>query len=97
MTYTIRWKDCQKSDAVASHLEMKIAKFEDFKFIIPEIKAEIAHYPKQGRFATRINVPVKGKSTLRAEGIAEDVLTSINFAVEKIIDQLRRVKTSYEK
>jgi ribosome-associated translation inhibitor RaiA len=76
---------------------MKIAKFEDFKFIIPEVKAEIVHYPKQGKFATIVNVPVKGKRTLRAEGIADDVLTSINLVTEKILDQLRRVKTSYEK
>jgi ribosomal subunit interface protein len=76
---------------------MKIAKFEDFKFVIPEVKAEIVSYPKQGRFAVRVNVPVKGKSTLRGEGIAEDVLTAINLVTEKILDQLRRVKTGYER
>jgi hypothetical protein len=39
MTYTIRWKDCTKSAAVASHLESKIARFEDFRFVMPEVKA----------------------------------------------------------
>jgi ribosome-associated translation inhibitor RaiA len=34
---------------------------------------------------------------LRAEANAHDVLTSINEAVDRIIDQLRRVKTKYEK
>ncbi|MDR1235145.1 MAG: ribosome-associated translation inhibitor RaiA [Mycoplasmataceae bacterium] len=97
MTYTIRWKDCQKSNAVASHFESKIARFEDFRFIIPEVKAEIVYYPKNQSFTTRINLQVIKKGMLRAEANAHDVLTSINEAVDRIIDQLRRVKTKYEK
>ena len=30
MNYTIRWKDCDKSDAVTKYFEEKIAKFFDF-------------------------------------------------------------------
>ncbi|MDR3257243.1 MAG: ribosome-associated translation inhibitor RaiA [Mycoplasmataceae bacterium] len=97
MTYTIRWKDCTKSAAVASHLESKIARFEDFRFVMPEVKAEIAYYAKNQSYTTRINVSVVKKGTLRAEANAHDVLTSINNAADKIVDQLRRVKTQYEK
>ncbi|MDR0739350.1 MAG: ribosome-associated translation inhibitor RaiA [Mycoplasmataceae bacterium] len=96
MTYTIRWKDCQKSNAVTSHFESKIARFEDFRFILPEVKAEIVYYPKNQSFTTRINLKVVKKGTIRAEANAHDVLTSINEAVDRIIDQLRRVKTQYE-
>lgn len=96
MNYTIRWKDCSKSDAVASHLEMKISKFQDFEFVIPNIKAEIVYYKKKGTFSVNLNVPVVHKTTLRAEANSSDVLTSINLATEKILDQLRRVKTRYE-
>lgn len=97
MNYTIRWKDCEKSDAVASHLENKIASFDDFRFVMPEVKAEIVFYPKDRSFTTRINVRVIKKGTIRAEANAHDVLTSINEVVDKIVDQLRRVKTRYEK
>ena len=96
MNYTIRWKDCSKSNAVASHLEMKVSKFLDFEFVIPNVKAEIVYYKKKGVFAVSLNVPVVHRTTLRAEANSPDVLTSINLATEKILDQLRRVKTRYE-
>lgn len=96
MNYTIRWKDCSKSSAVASHLEMKITKFLDFEFVVPNVKAEIIYYKKKGMFAVNLNVPVVHRTTLRAEATSEDVLTSINLVTEKILDQLRRVKTRYE-
>lgn len=96
MNYTIRWKDCSKSTAVASHLEMKISKFLDFEFVIPNVKAEIVYFKKKGNFNVNLNVPVVHKTTLRAEASSPDVLTCINLATEKILDQLRRVKTRYE-
>jgi ribosomal subunit interface protein len=64
---------------------------------MPEVKAEIVFYPKDRSFTTRINVRVIKKGTIRAEANAHDVLTSINEVVDKIVDQLRRVKTRYEK
>jgi ribosomal subunit interface protein len=64
---------------------------------MPDIKAEIVHYPKRHVFATRLNLQVKNRGIIRAEAKADDILTAINLAVEKIADQLRRVKTRYEK
>jgi ribosome-associated translation inhibitor RaiA len=64
---------------------------------MPDVKAEIAYYPKNRSFTTRLNVQVAKKGTIRAEANANDVLTSINEVVDRIIDQLRRVKTQYEK
>jgi ribosome-associated translation inhibitor RaiA len=64
---------------------------------MPDVKAEIVFYDKQQSFTTRLNVQVKGKGILNAEGRANDVLTSINLATDKILDRLRRVKTRYEK
>jgi ribosome-associated translation inhibitor RaiA len=81
---------------VASHLEMKISSFLDFKFVVPIVKAEIAFYRKRGEFTVTLNVPVVYKTTLRAEATSNDVLTSINLVTDKILDQLRRVKTVSE-
>ncbi|GHU48347.1 hypothetical protein FACS1894218_4990 [Bacilli bacterium] len=76
---------------------MKIAKFEDFNFVQPHVKAEIAYFPKNQSYTTKLNIAVVRKGTLRAEANAHDVLTSVNDAVDKIIDQLRRVKTQFGK
>jgi ribosome-associated translation inhibitor RaiA len=76
---------------------MKISKFEDFNFVQPNVKAEIAYFPKNQSYTTKLNVQVVRKGTLRGEANAHDVLTSINNAADKIIDQLRRVKTQFGK
>jgi ribosomal subunit interface protein len=75
---------------------MKFSKFEDFIFVMPNMKAEITYYPKNQSYTTSVNVQTKGKGILRAESNAQDILTSINTVTEKMLDQLRRVKTSYE-
>jgi ribosomal subunit interface protein len=82
---------------VASHLQDKISAFEAFNFVMPNVKAEIVFYNKEKSFTTRLNIQVVHKGTIRSEAHADDVLTSINKAVDKILDQLRRVKTTYEK
>jgi ribosome-associated translation inhibitor RaiA len=64
---------------------------------MPEVKAEIVYYTKNQSFTTRMNVKVIKRGTIRAEANAHDVLTSINEVVDRIVDQLRRVKTKYEK
>ena len=98
MTYTIRWKDCKQSDAVESFVAEKIARFADLNFVKDEtqVKVEIVYYAKNKEYKTRINLPIPKKGTLRGEASDNDVLTSINKCVDKIIDQCRRVKTQYQ-
>jgi ribosomal subunit interface protein len=76
---------------------MKLNRFDEYNSIMPNVKAEIVHYPKQQMYATRLNFQVKNKGIIRAEAKADDVLKSINLAVEKIADQLHRIKTRYQK
>lgn len=96
MNFTVRWKDCKKSDAVLSHLQEKMDGFEVFHFVQPEAKAEIVFYEKQKKYTARMNVSVKTKGVIRAEANEYDVLTAINNCAEKITDQLRRVKTQFK-
>lgn len=96
MNVSIRWKDCDKSDAVAAHLQNKVDGFSTFKFVMPNAKAEIVYYPKQQSFTIRINVQVVKKGTLRAEAKANDILTAINECADKITEQLRKIKDRYD-
>jgi ribosome-associated translation inhibitor RaiA len=75
---------------------MKVSKFSDFEFVLPNVKAEVSYFRKKNTFTVTLNVPVVHRSTLRAEASSNDCLTCVNMAVEKIIDQCRRIKTAYE-
>ena len=96
MNFTIRWKDCRKSDAIANHLQNKMDNFQDFHFVEDDGKVEIVYYAKQNKYTCRMNVHVKTKGIIRAEANAYDVITSINDCANKITDQLRRVKTQFK-
>lgn len=96
MNFTVRWKDCTKSDAILAHLQEKMDGFEVFHFVLPEAKAEIVYYAKQNKFTARMNVSVKTKGVIRAEANEYDVITAINSCADKIADQLRRVKTQFK-
>ena len=96
MNYTIRWKDCAKSNSVENYLEEKISKFYDFNFVQDNIKIEIVFYQKTKEYTVRINVVTPIKGVIRAENKSHDVLTSINKTCNKITDQLRRVKTQFQ-
>lgn len=96
MNYSIRWKDCKKSEAVENYLQEKISKFYDFNFVQDNIKIEIVFYQKTKDYTVRINVVIPIKGVVRAEDKSRDVLTSINNCCNKILDQLRRAKTQFQ-
>ena len=58
MNYSVRWKDCHKSDAVENYLQEKMSKFFDFNFVQDNLKAEIVFYPKTKEYTVRINISV---------------------------------------
>lgn len=91
---SIRWKDCDVSESVASHFENKLYKILKFSSVNKDlIKAEIVHYSKEKSFTVRLNVPIIGSSIIRSEAKSVDVLTAINEVIEKTLDQIRRIKT----
>lgn len=91
--FTIRWKGCDKSKSVQSYFEDKLSVLAKYAFLNENIKAEVVYYAKTKTFKTRINVDVKKGKILRAEASAPQIITSINSALDKMEDQLRRTKT----
>ena len=93
MKLQIRWKDCDKSKAVEAGVQDKLAVLSKYDFINQNVKAEIVYYAKTKLFKTRINVDVRHGKILRTEAADEKIYTSVNMALDKMEDQLRRVKT----
>lgn len=96
MNFTVRWKDCAKSDSIVNYLEEKMSKFYDFEFVQDNIKVEVVFYSKTKTYTIRINVTVPKKGVIRGEETQHDILTAINNCCDKVIDQLRRVKTQFK-
>lgn len=97
MQINIRWKDIDKSTAIVSHLEEKLIKVNEFIIPNEQIKVEFVHYEKKNKFKTRINLILKTKKSIRAEAESNDIFSSINDVVLKLLDQIRRDKTRHEK
>ncbi len=90
----IRWKDMSKQDQVKDYLYDKLTKLFDFSFVEKEnIKVEYVYYKSKQNYKFRLNLKVHRGELLRAEATSKDIFTATNEGVEKMLDQLRRIKT----
>lgn len=97
ITCKTRYISCLRSEAVDAHLNERVQRLEAFKFVSPNVKAEICFYPKNQSYVVSLVAGVVKKNNIKCEATSENVSTAINQAVDKILDQLRRVKTQFEK
>lgn len=95
MNLNIRWKSVDKSDSVISFLEEKLGRVFDFQFVEEDVKVEFVHYDKEHSFKTRISLNIRSDKSIHSEASSNDILTSINLSIDKLVDQLRRLKTKY--
>jgi len=93
MKIQLRWKDCDRSKAVESSIQDALASLDKYHFLNENVKGEIVYYPKTKLFKVRINVDVRGGKILRTEASSNNIHTATNLALDKMEDQLRRVKT----
>ncbi len=89
----IRWKDMSKQEQVKDYLEDKITKVFDFSFVEPNIKVEYVYYKSKQEYKFRLNLKIHRSDILRSESTSNDIFTATNTGIDKMIDQLRRIKT----
>ncbi len=89
----IRWKDMSKQEQVRDYLNEKLSKVFDFSFVEPNIKVEYVYYKSKQEYKFRLNLKVHRGDILRAEAVSHDIYTATNTGIEKMVDQLRRIKT----
>ena len=97
MKIQLRWKDCDRSKAVESTVIKSVESLSKYSFVQEKAKVEIVYYKKNQTYKTRINIDVKGGKIIRAEASANTIYGATNSAVDKIEDQLRRIKTKFIK
>ncbi len=93
MNYSIRWKDMSNHPSLEEFFKNKIQKIFEFSFVEENVKAEYIYYKREGQYKLRINVKIHKGDIIRAEASDESGEKATNKAIDKIIDQLRRIKT----
>ncbi len=94
MNYTIRWKDMEEDNSIFATLQEKLEKLlKDFVFVEDGFKVEYVHHNSHKTYTMRLNVNIHKGNTIRAEAEAHNLTKATNDCIEKILDQLRKIKT----
>lgn len=89
----VRFKNCDRSEATISHIEKRLSKLSRFKLADVEgLHVEIEFLKKEKKYVVKMNLPIHKHLLVSSESKATSVLTAINNATEKTLDQLRRIK-----
>lgn len=91
--FNIRGENVEITDPIRSYIEEKIGKLNKYFNDGHEVTAyvNIKSYSDK-RYKVEVTVPAKSV-TLRAENMAQDILSSIDFVEEKLERQIRKYKT----
>lgn len=94
MKFTIYGKNMHVSDNLKEALKKKFHKFE--RYFGPDTEV-YATFSKEKNFQMlEVTIPL-GRTVLRAEDKADDLLTAIELVVDKLEGQLRKYKTKLQK
>lgn len=93
MKVIISGRNINISDALRDTVESKLAKLD--KFFHKELEAQVTLSVEKNRHIIEVTIPVNG-SILRAEESTDDMYSSIDKVVDKLIRQLRKQKSKLE-
>lgn len=90
------WKDLDPDHQIIDYFHEKLSKITNFSFInfAETIKVEVHFYQKTNTYKSTITVGIKNKPNIHAVSIIDhNLITTINDLMDKVHDQLRRLKT----
>ncbi|HHT66990.1 MAG TPA: ribosome-associated translation inhibitor RaiA [Erysipelotrichaceae bacterium] len=92
MKYQIIGKNIQVTDAISSTIKKKLSKMDKFFLINDEVecRAVVSAHGQSQKVEITIFLPTV---PLRVEVENEDLYTAIDFAVDKLVGQMRKLKT----
>lgn len=97
--FKINWKNCERNELISEYFCEKVIKLMDFNFVnrTETIKAVISFLPKKNLYQTTLTAVVDHHGAVHAESEHdENIYHTINQVVDKVIDQLRRIKTKFQ-
>lgn len=93
MNYSIRWKDMSSHPTLEEFFREKIQKIFEFSFVEENIKAEYIYYKRESEYKLRINIKIHRGEIIRAEASDKNPEKATLKTIDKLIDQLRKIKT----
>ena len=96
MKYQIIGKNIQVTDAISSAIEKKLSKMDKFFLINDEVecRAVVSVHGETQRVEITIFLP---QMPLRAEVEDADLYAAIDLAIDKLVGQMRKVKTRMDR
>ena len=93
MDVVVRGRHCEVSDRFRTHIEEKVARLEkhEQRVIRVEVEVELERNPRLQDRAVRVELTAFSKGpVIRAEAAAEEKLTALDRALDKMATQMRR-------
>lgn len=93
MEVVVKGRHCEVSDRFRSQVEEKLTRLEKYHHRIIGVDVEVSKEPnpRLSDQSTRVEITIRSKGpVIRAEAAAEDKLTALDKAVERIGTQLRK-------
>jgi ribosomal subunit interface protein len=93
MDVVVTGRHCELSDRFRSHVTEKLARLEkhDHRIIRVQVEVENERNPRQADRAVRLELTAFSKGpVIRAEAAAEDKMSALDLALDKMAAQMRR-------
>lgn len=93
MEVVVKGHRCELSDRFRSHVEDKLSRLEkyDQRIIRVDVEVTAEPNPRQSQQSTRVEITIRGKGPIvRAEAAAEDKMSALDKAVERLSAQARK-------
>jgi ribosomal subunit interface protein len=91
----VKGRHCEVSDRFRSHVEEKLARLEKYNQRIIRVDVEVSQEsnPRQSSQGVRVEITIRSKGpVIRAEAAAEDKLSALDKAVERLSAQARKAQ-----
>jgi len=93
MKITVSGKNVAVTSALRNMTESKLSKLD--KYFAKEVEAKVTLSVEKNRQIIEVTIPING-AFLRAEEVTDDMYTSIDKVMDKLVRQLRKHKTKLE-
>jgi ribosomal subunit interface protein len=93
MEVVVTGRHCELSERFRSHVEEKLSRLEkhDHRIIRVQVEVECERNPRQHDRAVRLELTALSKGpVIRAEAAAEDKMSALDLALDKMAAQMRR-------
>jgi ribosomal subunit interface protein len=93
MDVVVTGRHCEVSDRFRSHVEEKLVRLEkhDHRIMRVQVEVEKERNPRQHDRAVRVELTAFSKGpVIRAEAAAEDKMSALDMALDKMASQMRR-------